>query len=325
MTVDVEAAPALSSFLPVLVALGAGLTSLSCVEILRRFVRARHMRKVNARMRTTFLRQSPSGPMHALERQIAKSVAHRDAQGKMQRLLHEADINLAVGQFAVRVAAIGVIVGVGTAVGSGELLVGGLATVAVPVLAYAWLLRRRGSIQERVGVQLPDALMTIANSLLAGGSLPQGFEQAALESPRPVCALLQRAVDGYRVGRSFEAVLTDLKNEVGLPMLDVAVAAMLIARDGGGSLGELLSDAAELMRDDLRLQRDLKVATAQAKLSAQVVGALPVLIVAVLLVTSPENLAPFFATGVGKLLFVFATALELIGFLLVVRASSVRF
>jgi tight adherence protein B len=167
--------------------------------------------------------------------------------------------------------------------------------------------------------------IALGNALQAGSSLPQAIAHVAEALPAPASALLVRARDAYRLGRPWEDVLAGIGRDARWPAVEVAIAAMLIHRQTGGSLGALLLDAAEVMQDDLRLRRELQVATAQARLSAQIVGGLPVLIAAFLMVLSPDSMEPFYTSRIGSLLLVAAAVLDLVGFVLVVRASHVDF
>jgi tight adherence protein B len=107
--------------------------------------------------------------------------------------------------------------------------------------------------------------------------------------------------------------------------MQFVVASILVNRDAGGSLAPLLVDAAELVRDDLRLQRELDVATAQVRLSARLVGLLPVVLLGGLGLTNPDSLAPFFSSPAGVLMLIGAGLLDAVGFVLVLRASRVEF
>src|SRR5262249_25007325 len=163
-----------------------------------------------------------------LEQHVAASLARRDPTGRLAEMLAEADIALSTEALAVRVGIASLAAARIVMATIGEPLLALFGAAMAPVMAYAWVLRKRALNQERLAQQLPDALTTVSNSLLAGASLPHAIEQTASETQRPVSTMLWRAVDAYRVGRSFDEILTEMGARVGLRMLDVVVAAMQI-------------------------------------------------------------------------------------------------
>lgn len=246
--------------------------------------------------------------------------------GRLETLLSQAGVSVDARALLCGLAAGGVVTCVLLLGATGLWPVAVAGGVAAPVLAcWIYIARQREAARRRLVDQVPAAFEAISNAMRAGSTLTQAIAQAADELPAPMAGLLSTATALYRVGRPLEDALLDLQKHVGLPVMEFAVSAILVNRQTGGSLAPLLLDAADLVREDLRLQRDLQAATAQAHLSAQLVGLLPLLLLGALAALNPGSLEPFFASPAGVLMLLLAGLLDATGFVFVVRASRVEF
>jgi tight adherence protein B len=180
-----------------------------------------------------------------------------------------------------------------------------------PIAVLNQLAERRRSAFTR---QLPDALQLLASSLRAGYSLVQGLEAVSDEIEDPMGRELRRAVIEARLGRDLEVALDDTARRMNSPDFDWVVIAIRIQREVGGNLAELLSSVAETMVSRERLRREVSALTAEGKLSAIIVGALPFGLGAVLMVTNPGYLGPLLASTIGKVMILGAVTLTCAGF-----------
>ena len=135
--------------------------------------------------------------------------------------------------------------------------------------------------------QLPDTLNLISTSLRAGYSLLQALEAVASESPEPTGREFGRAINETRLGRSPVDSLKDIAERMQSVDFDWAVLAISIQREVGGNLAEVLQTAAETMLHRNRLRREMKALTAEGRISAIVLSALPILLFAFLYFSNP--------------------------------------
>ena len=170
--------------------------------------------------------------------------------------------------------------------------------------------RRRKAFTE----QLPDTLQLLASSLRAGYSLTQGLDAVAQEVEDPTGRELRRVVLETRLGRDMEAALEDLAARMQSKDFDWVVMAIRIQREVGGNLAELLTNVAETMISRERLRREVSALTAEGRLSAIIVGALPFLIGIAVTVLNPGYINVLFTNSTGKVLLLGATILMLVGF-----------
>ncbi|HUP85599.1 MAG TPA: type II secretion system F family protein, partial [Acidimicrobiales bacterium] len=209
---------------------------------------------------------------------------------------------------------------------AGLLLAGILGLIAGgPLVALSFLLvaglvpfallnqlasRRRKAFTQ----QLPDTLQLLASSLRAGYSLPQGLDAVAQEVEDPTGRELHRVVLETRLGRDMELALEDLAGRMQSKDFDWVVMAIRIQREVGGNLAELLTNVAETMVSRERLRREISGLTAEGRLSAIIVGALPFLIGGAVAVLNPGYINILFTNSIGRVMVLGATVLMLIGF-----------
>src|SRR5207247_10935548 len=123
--------------------------------------------------------------------------------------------------------------------------------------------------------QLPDVLTILASSLRAGHSFLQALDTVSKEIPEPAKAEFNRVVAEIRLGRSTEDSLEALADRVGSEDFKWAVLAVNIQREVGGNLAEILDNVSDTLRERAIMRRQVRVLTAEGRLSAYVLGAMP--------------------------------------------------
>jgi tight adherence protein B len=163
--------------------------------------------------------------------------------------------------------------------------------------------------------QLPDALQLLSSTLRSGYSLLQGVEAVSQEAPDPMGAELRRVMIEARLGRPIDESLQDAADRMGSADFDWAVMAMRIQREVGGNLAELLDTVGETMVQRERLRRDVKSLTAEGRMSAIVLVALPPGVGLMMYSLNPGYINTLFTDSMGKILLVAATGLAIGGFM----------
>ncbi|MCL4517341.1 MAG: type II secretion system F family protein [Firmicutes bacterium] len=191
-----------------------------------------------------------------------------------------------------------------------------------PALLAGQLRRRR---LEAFQAQLPDTFVLVANSLKAGFSFLQALEMVAREAAAPSSDEFRKVAREINLGVSVEEALNSLTRRMPAEDLELAVAAILIQRQMGGNLSELLEVIATTIRDRIRIQGHLKSATAQGRLTGVVVALLPVGLGAIMTILSPEFIRPLLTEPVGRVLLAGALGLELVGAWVIRRICVIDF
>lgn len=177
---------------------------------------------------------------------------------------------------------------------------------------------------RKLNDQLVDLTTMIANSLKAGYSFIQGLEMVAKELPPPVSEEISQVLMEMSLGSNAEEALANLSKRVNSYDLDLIVTAMLIHRQVGGNLSEILENISNTIRARIRMLREIHALTSEARLSAYVVGLLPFFLMAILMVVSPSYMSELLTNPRGQILLVAALVMEGIGFVILRRITVIE-
>ena len=186
-----------------------------------------------------------------------------------------------------------------------------LLSLLVPPAVVNFLAARRAKKFQSL---LPDTLQLLSGSLRAGYSLLQGVEAVSKEVADPMGQELRRVMTEARLGREVEDAMEAVADRMGSADFAWAVMAIRIQREVGGNLSELLLTVADTMVHRERLRRDIAALTAEGKMSAIILGLLPIGLGAFMWMGNPEYMEPLGTTGLGHALLLLATTSGLIGF-----------
>lgn len=212
-------------------------------------------------------------------------------------------------------AATGTLLGLTVGVASGSWIVGLVVALGAPWLVVLWLGRRADARAMTLAEQVPDALRTIDAALTAGLGVGKAIVYAARSTSGPLGLELRQVVWEVRAGRSLEGALERLRSRVGVAELELVVVALEVQHRSGGSLHAILESAIEVASQSHELERSLQVKTAQARLSARVVGVMPIVLVVALSLVSPGYLTGLAQQPAGVAMLVVAALLDVCGLL----------
>lgn len=187
-----------------------------------------------------------------------------------------------------------------------------------PEVALRRRLVRRGA---RVSDQLPDVLAGLAAPVRAGASLPQAFAAAAEEAEPPLRGVLDRTCRDLDAGVPQDEAIERFATRCGVPEAVLAARALRVGRQAGAELARVIDEVAETLRDRDRLAREMRAATAQARMSAIVVAALPVVFLVLMSAGARDQTALLFGEPIGWLLLGVGGSLEGAGILWIRRLT----
>ncbi len=189
-----------------------------------------------------------------------------------------------------------------------------------PRILYAGLRKRR---LKKFESQLPDALMMISGGLRAGSSLSSATQQLVAEGQNPLAQEFSLMLREQRVGVTVEQSLNNLARRVPTQTTTLVVSAMRIANETGGGLAETLERTSNTIRSRLQMEGKIEALTAQGKLQAWVVGALPVMLMLVLNKMEPEAMDMIWHTPIGWATLVVLAFLEFMGVYLIRKITAI--
>jgi tight adherence protein B len=222
----------------------------------------------------------------------------------------------------VALAVIGALV-VGLA--SGEPMIGLLLAVGAVALPRLLISRRAGKRRRAFGDQLDGTLQLIAGSLRAGYGLTQALDAVAAEAPAPTSDEFGRVVVETRLGRDFTDSLTALARRMASDDMLWVAEAIGIQREVGGDLAEVLDTLAETIRERSQLRRQVHALSAEGRISAIILIALPILLAAAISVINPEYLGELTGSPTGRILLLISVVLMVIGIAWIRRIIRVVF
>jgi tight adherence protein B len=211
------------------------------------------------------------------------------------------------------------------AVGLGLPLVGlPLVWLGVCALGWAELRRRKHQRLARIDQQLPDALDLMARALQAGHALSGALLIAAKESKQPIASELQAVFDEVNFGISVQVALPHLAERIASDNVRYFVVAALIQSETGGNLAEILKSTAFLIRERQKISGMVRVLSAEGRLSALILSALPFAIAGLLSWVNPGFMANLWTDPLGLKLLYGSLFLALVGIVWMRRLVSVR-
>ncbi|MDO4590103.1 MAG: type II secretion system F family protein [Slackia sp.] len=195
-----------------------------------------------------------------------------------------------------------------------------LCVVSAAVVAVSQV---KAKEQDLLRDQVPDALRCMEACLHAGLSLPQAFAEVASEARDPLKELFLQVTRDIDLGFSVQDALSRFRRNAGLDELKFVAMALDVQYACGGSATPVLRSALRSLSAGVDLRRSLRVQTAQARLSAQVVSVMPVFLPAILSLVSPGFLEPFFESSYGMAMLCAALCMQVAGVVIVRRMLDV--
>ena len=202
---------------------------------------------------------------------------------------------------------------VGVAIGTA---LGGLVPVG--------LVRRQAATRvKKFEEQLPEALDMLVNALRAGYSLQAAMEFVGNELPQPLGPEFGRFYDEQRLGVEVRTALMRLQERVGTYDIKMFVTALLIQRETGGNLSEVLGNIALLMRERVAFRGQVDTLTAEPKASAKVLTGLPIAVFLLVYVMNPQYMRPLLETPTGHMLLAYAISSVVVGYVILMRIAKI--
>ncbi len=189
---------------------------------------------------------------------------------------------------------------------------------------YAYLSYRTGRRQSAFEDAMPDTLQLLAGSLSAGYSLPQAVDTVSRESQGVMSSELNHAIVAARLGVPLEEALDEIATRMGSKDWSWVVMAIRINREVGGNLAEVLTTVAATMRERERLRRQVRALSAEGRLSAAILGALPLVFAVYLILVRPEYIGLLTSNVVGLAMIVVGVVLLLVGFVWLRKVVTVE-
>jgi tight adherence protein B len=172
--------------------------------------------------------------------------------------------------------------------------------------------------------QLPDLLTLLVGSLRAGYGLSQAIELVAREVPAPANKEFARVVRATGLGLPLQRALEAMAERIESDDLDLMVTAINVQYEMGGNLSTVLETISDTIRERVRVLREVRVLTAQQRLTGTILALLPVGLAVVMSIMSPGYFEPFFEPGWPQFMPMIAVGMMLVGFFLIQKIVNIK-
>jgi tight adherence protein B len=233
-------------------------------------------------------------------------------------------IDLRAGNFLAISALSGVLLGFAAFVLSSRAEVGWVAVLIGTVLPYAYASVRRNRRFEKFEELFPEAIDTLARAVRAGHAFTTALELITNEVSEPIAGEFRQLFEEQKFGMPVRDALMNLTTRV--PLVDVKffVTAVMLQRETGGNLAEILDNLSYVIRERFKIQRQVRVYTAQGRLTMALLMGMPPIIVALMLMLNPAFIHPLFADPIGHILLVAGITLQTVGYFVIRKIIRIQ-
>lgn len=242
----------------------------------------------------------------------------------VQKLLSQADMKMRAGNFILLCAACAGGLGLAILLWSNNSMFGWLGALIGFFLPYSYVVRRRNKRFDRFEELFPQAIDTLARAVRAGHAFTTALELIANELTEPIAGEFRKLFEEQKFGLPVRDALINLTDRVPLVDLKFFVTAVMLQRETGGNLAEILDNLSYVIRERFKIMRQVRVYTAQGRLTMMLLMGLPPAIVVVMLLMNPAFIRPLFSDPLGHILVAAGVTLQTVGYFIIRRIVQIQ-
>ena len=242
----------------------------------------------------------------------------------LKRILDQADLHITPSKLLMFAGLAGMLGALSAGVATQSvamMIVAGIVTGTLPFL-YVWYKRKKRL--EMFLELLPDALDLVSRALSAGHAFSEALHMLASEMPEPIAGEFQKTYEEQNLGLSLKLALENLTQRIPLLDLQMCVTAIMIQRETGGNLAEILEKVAYTIRERFRIMGDLKTLTTSSRMSAWLLCGLPIAVSLVITLMNPEYMSILWKDPRGHFLIALALFMQLTGMAIVRKILNIK-
>lgn len=243
---------------------------------------------------------------------------------QLKRMLDQADLHITPSRLVMFSSMAGILAALAVSVISISLpliILSGIVAAALPFLHVWWKRKRRF---DQFLELLPDALELMSRALSAGHAFSEALHMVAEEMPEPIAGEFRKTYEEQNLGLSLKLALENLMERIPLLDLRMCVTAVLVHKETGGNLGEILEKVAYTIRERFRIMGDLKTLTTSSRLSAWLLCALPIFVAIAVTFMNPDYMAVLWKDQRGHYLIAAAITMQFTGMLIVKKILNIK-
>jgi tight adherence protein B len=242
----------------------------------------------------------------------------------IQDVLLQAGMKYRAGNFILLCIFCGALAGLTTILWTGNPAVAWVALIIGGFLPYSFISYRRQKRFEQFEALFPEAIDTLARAVRAGHAFTTALEMISSEVAEPLASEFRKLYEEQKFGMPVRDALMNLTERI--PLVDVKffVTAVMLQRETGGNLAEILDNLSYVIRERFKIQRQVKVHTAQGRMTMFLLMAMPPTVVAILFIFSRDFVQPLFTDPIGHALLVASIALQTIGYFVIKKIIKIQ-
>ncbi|MGA2003205.1 MAG: type II secretion system F family protein [Terriglobales bacterium] len=242
----------------------------------------------------------------------------------LQKMLAQGNVDVRAGNFLILCALSSIGLGVIAFLAGKTPIFGGVGVVLGFFIPYAYASHMRTKRFAKFEEKFPEAIDTLARAVRAGHAFTTALEMIATELAEPVAGEFRQLYEEQKFGLPVRDALVNLTERI--PLVDVKffVTAVMLQRETGGNLAEILDNLAHIIRERFKILRQVRVHTAQGRLTMVLLMALPPTIVVMMLSLNPGFIRPLFNDPIGHILIVSGITLQTMGYFVIRKIIRIQ-
>jgi tight adherence protein B len=236
---------------------------------------------------------------------------------RLHTLLYQADLKWTAGGLILMAAVCFAIPAYLVYLRTGTIVFSLLIGLLLGAAPFVFVLHKRTQRFNKFEQGLPETLDLMVSALRAGHSLVSALDLAANESPDPIGTELRICFDEQNYGLELKTAMSNLAARVPLQDLKIVITAILIQKESGGNLAEVFDKAAYVIRERFRLKRQVRVHTAQGRLTGWILSFLPVVLGLALYLINPHSMSLLWTRAIGIKLLYLSAGMTVVGALII--------
>jgi tight adherence protein B len=266
------------------------------------------------------LRDELLSEIPALNRMLQRS----PSISRLQHLLNQADVKIRAGKFLLFTLGSGALLALAVLFLTDTPLYAGIALVMGLFIPYFYVSFQRTRRFQKFEELFPEAIDTLARAVRAGHAFTTALELIANEMAEPVSTEFRKLFEEQKFGLPLRDALLNFAER--MPIVDVKffVTAVMLQRETGGNLAEILDNLSYVIRERFKILRQVRVYTAQGRLTMMLLMALPPIVVVVMMVMNPDFIKPLFYDKMGHAMIVAGVTLQTIGYLVIRKIIRIQ-
>ena len=255
---------------------------------------------------------------------VNRTLVNLQAALQLKRMLDQADLHITPSRllmFSFMAGMLGALAASVLTVFIPIMILAGLVCAAIPFVHVWWKRKKRF---DAFLEELPDALDLMSRALSAGHAFPEALHMVSIEMPEPLATEFRKAYEEQNLGLSVKLALENLTQRIPILDLKLCVTAVLIQRETGGNLAEILEKVAYTIRERFRIMGDLKTLTTSSRMSAWLLCGLPIFVAVAVTVMNPDYMSVLWKDPRGHYLIAVAMFMQITGMLIVRKILKIK-